>query len=169
MRPAPALVEGRDPLACTVSGSFYRAVDPAHRAAALAGSRSAGRYSTSDLPTLYLSASRDGVAAAMIAHTGARSPTLDVLTVEVTADRIVDLRAHEALRSLGIDPADASSEWQGIVAAGGSPPSWRVRETLERRGAHGLIDPSRRRPDLWHLVLFRWNRPGTPSVREVPD
>ena len=55
----------------------------------------------------------------MIAHTDARSPTLDVLGVEVAADRIVDLRAHEALRSIGIDPADAAADWQEIVAAGG--------------------------------------------------
>lgn len=163
-----ALVGGDDPLARTVIGTFYRAVDPAHRAAALAGSRSAARYSPADVPTLYLSASPDGVAAAMVAHTGARSPALDVLAVEVVADRVVDLRAHEALRSAGIDPADAAADWQETVAAGGSPPSWRVRTALEQRGAHGLIDPSRRRPDLWHLVLFRWNRPGAPGVREIP-
>ncbi|MGY2128978.1 RES family NAD+ phosphorylase [Blastococcus sp. SYSU DS0617] len=163
-----ALVAGDDPLARTVSGTFYRAVDPAHRAAALAGSRSAGRYSPADVPTLYLSASREGVAAAMIAHSGARSTALDVPAFAVAADRIVDLRAHEALRSVGIDPADAAADWQDTVAAGGCPPSWRVRQALERRGAHGLIDPSRRRPDLWHLVLFTWNRPGAPSVREIP-
>jgi len=168
VRPGPALVEGPDPLARTVSGSFHRAVDPAHRAAALAGSRSAGRYSPADAPTLYLSASREGVAAAMIAHTGARSPALEVLAVQVVADRIVDLRAHEPLRSIGVDPA-AAADWQEILAAGGSPSSWRVRDTLEQLGANGLIDPSRRRPGLWHLVLFGWNRPGAPSVRVAPS
>ena len=164
----PALVAGGDPLGRTVSGTFYRAVDPAHRDVALAGSRSAGRYSPPGVPTLYLSASRAGVAAAMIAHTDARSPTLDVLEFHVLADRIVDLRAHEALRSIGIDPAAAAADWQETVAAGVSPPSWRIREALEQRGAHGLIDPSRRRPELWHLVLFRWNVADAPSVRAAP-
>lgn len=163
-----ALVGGNDPLARSVSGTFHRAVDAAHRAAALAGSRSAGRYSPPDVPTLYLSSSRDGVAAALIAHTGARSPDLEVLSFHVDAGRIVDLRAHEALRSIGIDPAAAAAEWQETAAAGGSPPSWGVREALEHRGAHGLIDPSRTRPGLWHLVLFRWNRAGAPTVREAP-
>ena len=158
-------VDGDDPLRRTVAGTFYRAVDPAHRSSALAGSRSAGRYSPPDVPTLYLSASRDGVAAAMIAHTGARVPELDVLGFEVDADRIVDLRAQDALRSIGIDPADAAADWQETVAAGGSPPSWRLRAALEPLGAHGLIDPSRKRPGLWHLTLFRWNCPGAPSVR----
>jgi RES domain-containing protein len=160
------VVGGDDALARTVSGPFYRAVDSAHRADALAGSRSAGRYSPPGVPTLYLSASRAGVAAAMIAHADERSLALDVLRFDVAADRIVDLRAHDTLRAIGLDPADAAADWQGTVAAGGTPPSWRVRAALEQRGAVGLIDPSRRRPDLWHLVLFAWNRPGAPQVRE---
>lgn len=165
-RDKPA-VGGDNPLMRTVTGSFYRAVDPAYRAIALSGSRSAGRYSPPDVPTLYLSASRDGVAAAMIAHTDDRTPELEVLRFEVKADRIVDLRAHEALKSIGIDPADAAADWQKTVAAGGSPSSWRVRQALERIGAHGLIDPSRKQPQLWHLTLFSWNGEGTPLVREV--
>lgn len=75
-----------------VQGTFHRAIDPAFRASALAGSRSAGRYSRPDEPTLYLSSSRDGVAAAMVAHADDRSPELEVVEVRVDADRIVDLR-----------------------------------------------------------------------------
>ena len=169
MRRGQPLVGGSDPLRRTVSGPFYRAVDPAYRASALAGSRSAGRYSPPEVPTLYLSASRDGVAAAMVAHRDERTPDLEVLRFEVEADRIVDLRDRAALVSLGIDPADASADWQGAVARGEVPPSWRVREALEDRGAHGLIDPSRQRPGLWHLCLFRWNTAGAPAVRSGED
>ena len=153
---------------CTVTGSFFRAVDPAYRATALEGSRSAGRYSPPDVPTLYLSSSRDGVAAAMIAHSDDRTPNLEVLQFDVEAERIVDLRDHEALKSMGIDPADAAADWQELVAAGRSPSSWKVREALESFGARGLIDPSRKQPHLWHLTLFSWNADGAPSVREVP-
>lgn len=167
--PDEPLVGGDEALWRTVGGTLYRAVDAAHRAAALSGSRSAGRYSRPDEPTLYLSASREGVAAAMIAHTDERSPELHVLGFEVQADRIVDLRAHEALRAIGIDPADAAADWQETVARGGSPRSWAVRDALERLGAQGLIDPSRKRPGLWHLTLFRWNTAGAPVVREIPD
>ncbi|WP_394250365.1 RES family NAD+ phosphorylase [Arthrobacter pityocampae] len=150
-----------------VRGPFYRAVDPAYRDAALEGSRSAGRYSPPAVPTLYLSSSPEGVAAAMIAHAGDRTPNLKMLQFEVEATRIVDLRDHEALISIGINPADAAADWQGTVVAGGTPPSWRVREALQRLGANGLIDPSRKRPGLWHLTLFNWNTDGTPRVREV--
>ncbi|GAB3552122.1 hypothetical protein GCM10027404_22280 [Arthrobacter tumbae] len=151
----------------TVKGSFYRAVDPAYRGLALAGSRSAGRYSPPDVPTLYLSSSPEGVAAAMIAHTDDRTPDLEVLRFEVEASRIVDLRDHEALNSMGVSPADSAADWQGAVAAGDTPASWMVRETLQSLGANGLIDPSRKRPGLWHLTLFTWNTDGAPDVREV--
>jgi hypothetical protein len=34
-------------------------------------------------------------------------------------------------------------------------------------GDAGLIDLSRRRPGLWHVILMRWNEPGAPRVRRV--
>lgn len=151
-----------------VTGVFYRAVDPTYRDTAIAGSRSAGRYSPPDVPTLYLSSSPEGVAAAMIAHVDDRTPDLEVLQFEVKANRIVDLRDHEALDSVGVSPADAAADWQQAVAEGDTPPSWKVRETLQSLGAHGLIDPSRKQPGLWHLTLFNWNTDGAPNVRQIP-
>ena len=165
--PAPTVLP-EDGALRSVHGIFYRAVDPAFADRALTGSSSVGRYSWPAAPALYLSASREGVAAAMIAHRDERSPQLSVLAVEVEATRIADLRDHAELARLGIDPADAAAEWQAAAAAGRTPPSWRVRSALETQGAHGLIDPSRRRPGLWHLTLFAWNRPGAPTVSLLP-
>ncbi|WP_456285513.1 RES family NAD+ phosphorylase [Microbacterium sp. JZ70] len=150
-----------------VRGIFYRAIDRRFRAAALAGSRAPGRYSRSHQPTLYLSATREGVEAAMIAHRGARAAQLDIVAVEVTASRIADLRNTSAMESLGIDPSDATAPWQEKVEVGETPPSWHVRDRLVSAGAQGLIDPSRKRPPLWHLVLFRWNVPDGPSVQPL--
>lgn len=152
-----------------VRGTFYRAVDPRFRELALAGSRSAGRYSRPDQPTLYLSASVEGVSAAMSAHLHARSSALEVLEVEVAATRIVDLRDVRARAASGVDLADAVAPWQDTVAAGGVPSSWTVRDRLVASGADGLIDPSRTRPGLWHLVLFRWNAGDAPTVRVLQD
>ncbi|MHA7985827.1 RES family NAD+ phosphorylase [Rathayibacter sp. CAU 1779] len=146
-------------------GTFYRAIDPEFREFAIAGSRSAGRYSRPEQPTLYLSSSVDGVAAAMVAHQDARSSSLEILRLEVDAHNIVDLRDASALARLGVDLADATAPWQEIVAAGGTPSSWTVRDRLVAAGAHGLIDPSRTSPGLWHLVLFRWNEDDAPTVR----
>ncbi|MHA7262203.1 RES family NAD+ phosphorylase [Arthrobacter sp. TMN-37] len=166
-RGAP-VVDGGDPLSRRVRGTFYRAVDPAYREAALGGSRNAGRYSRPGVPTLYLSSSPEGVAAAMIAHAGNRAPDLEVVEFDVDATGIADLRDPALLAGLGIDPGDAAADWQEPVAAGRVPPSWEVRKALEHSGARGLIDPSRKRPGLWHLTLFCWNRDGAPTVRTGP-
>ncbi len=147
-----------------ISGTFFRAVDAAHADVALAGSRRAGRYSAPDQPTLYLSASRDGVAAAMIAHGGEAAPMRAVLGFKVMATDIFDLRDGAAIVTVRGAAGDPFAGWQEPAARGNEPPSWRVRGWIEAQGANGLIDPSRQAPGLWHLVLFRWNVPGAPTV-----
>lgn len=149
----------------TVRGTFYRAVDPRFREFAIAGSRTAGRYSRPDEPTLYMSSSVDGVEAAMIAHKSVRSEPLEILEIDVEASGIVDLRDADALQRAGVDPADAVAPWQTVAASGGTLTSWTIRDRLLGAGANGLIDPSRKRPGLWHLVLFRWNEADAPIVR----
>ncbi|WP_345941332.1 RES family NAD+ phosphorylase [Nesterenkonia sp. E16_10] len=148
----------------SVRGTFYRAVDPSFRRGALDGSHSAGRFSPRKTPTLYLSASRAGVAVAMLAHTHSASPDREVLSFEVAASYIADLRDAATMASIGVDVDAAAAPWQDDVAAGRTPASWRVRERLLELGAQGLIDPSRQRPGLWHLTLFTWNRPDAPCV-----
>lgn len=145
-------------------GTFYRAIDPSFREFAIAGSRTAGRYSRANEPTLYLSSSIDGVEAAMIAHQDAQVAAREIVEIDVEASGIVDLRDVGALESAGIDLADATAPWQDLAAAGGTPTSWRVRDRLLAGGANGLIDPSRKLPGFWHMVLFRWNEPGAPVV-----
>jgi RES domain-containing protein len=148
-------------------GIFYRAIDPQFRDFAITGSRSAGRYSRPEEPTLYLSSSTDGVEAAMIAHKDSRPSSLEILEIEVEATGILDLRNLSAVAKIGIDLADAVAPWQDIAASGGTPRSWAVRDRLIEAGANGLIDPSRKRPGLWHLVLFRWNEANGPKVRVI--
>ncbi|MBY6256078.1 RES domain-containing protein [Phytobacter diazotrophicus] len=140
-----------------IDGVFYRAIDPAYRHFALSGSRAPGRYSDSHQPTLYLSSSPEGVEAAMQSHSDNRSQNLEIVRVSVSTDKIIDLRNAEALFAAGIDLNDAIAPWQEIVREGGVPRSWNVRNRLTSLGVKGLIDPSRKAPGLWHLVLFSWN------------
>ena len=100
----------------------------------------------------------------MIAHTQGRVAELVLLEFQVEAHNIVDLRDPAVLLAAGIDLADAVAPWQDIAKAGGEPSSWQVRRRLEALGANGLVDPSRKRPGLWHLTLFRWNGPDAPRV-----
>ncbi len=141
-----------------IDGLFYRATDPEFRQYALSGSVTAGRYSAFNQPTLYLSSSPEGVEAAMLAHRDQRAPASEILRIRVTANNIFDLRDPQARQFAGIDIKDAIAPWQEIVAAGNTPRSWLVRKRLEALGAAGLIDPSRKAPGLWHLVLFQWNQ-----------
>lgn len=82
--PASPVVEPSAGPFSTVCGIFYRAVDPKYREFALSGSRAAGRFSPPATPALYLSSSREGVTAAMIAHTGNRARALEVLPFEAS-------------------------------------------------------------------------------------
>lgn len=93
----------------------------------------------------------------MKSHNANRSANLDIVKVRFIADKILDLRNADAVLAAGIDLNDAIAPWQEIVNEGGIPYSWNVRNRLESLGVNGLIDPSRKAPGLWHLVLFSWN------------
>lgn len=122
--------------ATAVRETFYRAIDLNFREFAIAGSRSAGRYSRAHEPTLYLISSVDGVEAAMIAHLNARSAALEIVEMEVGASGIVDLRDASAPGAAGIDRAHAVAPWQDIAAPGGTPSSWMVRDRFLKLDAN---------------------------------
>lgn len=103
----------------------------------------------------------------MIAHTETRPSNLETLAFDVQATEIADLRQRELMASLGIDVDAAAAPWQDDFASGREPASWGIRNKLIELGAHGLIDPSRKRPGLWHLTLFDWNNGAGPSVRAL--
>ena len=151
-----------------VRGTFYREVDRDRASSALAGSHGPGRYSRAEQSTLYLSASRAGVDAAMQAHRDAQRPRV-VLAFEVAGENLLDLRVPEALALMRREAGDPIGDWQAAIARGETPGSWRARDWAEVAGAAGLIDPSRQRPGLWHLVLFKWNEPGAPTVHPLGD
>lgn len=148
-----------------VEGVFHRSISAGHRDRVLDGSAQPGRYSRLNETSLYLSSSREGVEAAMTAHTRDGGPERVIVPVRVMADRIFDLRDLGACAKAGIDRDRAVADWQDIVRAGGEAPSWQVADAIRALGANGLIDPSRQVPGLWHLVLFRWNVPGGAEVR----
>ncbi|MCV6576571.1 MAG: RES family NAD+ phosphorylase [Cohaesibacter sp.] len=86
-----------------------------------------------------------------------------LMTFDVSLCRLLDLRADKAkdLHAL------ASQPWLGALKAGQEPASWRAADMIRDLGYDGLIDPSRRRPGLWHITLFHWNRENKPQVRAV--
>jgi RES domain-containing protein len=153
-----------DQIFTAVKGTFYRAIDPAYKSSVIAGSRLAGRYSTAQQPTLYLSATHEGMQAAIGVHEGNRAAEKQVVRINVTGTHIFDLRDAQACLSANIRPNDAIAPWQDVVNQGKRPPSWGVRDSIIALGGKGLMDPSRQKPGLWHLVLFEWNQKNAPRV-----
>ena len=88
---------------------------------------------------------------------------MEIVAIDVEAS--VDLRDVSAVKAVGIDLEDALAPRQRIAEGGGTPRSWTVRDRPIEVGANGLIDPSRKSPSLWHLVLFRWNVADAPNAR----
>ncbi|SJM63240.1 hypothetical protein CZ674_08785 [Agrococcus casei LMG 22410] len=105
----------------------------------------------------------------MIKHTSANDPARTVIAVRVENARVFDLRDADSPDHAGSSLDDAASDWQEQLRENTRPRSWAVRDAIEQTGAHGLIDPSRKSPGLWHLVLFRWNTPGAPTVTVVDE
>lgn len=100
----------------SVDGTFYRTVDPAYKSSVITGSRLAGRYSSVEQPTLYLSATLEGMAAAIGVHKANRSTNQEVIAVKVVGGPIFDLRNKDACKATDINLNDAVSPWQQQVA-----------------------------------------------------
>jgi RES domain-containing protein len=85
--------------------------------------------------------------------------------LQVSADRLVDLRNPATCVALGITLDGALQRWQPIHASGTRPSTWDVSDAARQAGAHGMLYPSTRAPDRTHLVLFDWNTSSGASLR----
>ena len=146
-----------------VSGKFVKIVwadDPDVYLTRGATDRPPARFNRLGQDALYLSPDVESarVAIGQDVRTGDRPRVL--LTFEVQRCALFDLRAPEAADIYAL----ASQPWRKLVSAGSEPSSWSAADRLRTEGYVGLIDPSRRRPGLWHITLLRWNEPNAPSV-----
>jgi len=123
--------------------------------------RPAARFNRPGQDALYLSPDELSARVAIGQYVTASNRDRLLLPVELGACRLLDLRSgtHQDLYALARQP------WIAALEAGDTPASWQAADAVRDRGYDGLIDPSRRRPGLWHITLFRWNEPGAPDVR----
>lgn len=151
----------------TLSGRFFRAVLPDRAAEVLASPapQSAGRYHAPGEAVLYMSPRAEWARIAVSGYM--REDLQERAIIELSLDhaRVVDQRDPVVCSALGIDPNRSDQPWRSALAAGLTPPSWEAAARARAAGADGLIDRSRHIPDGWHLVLFRWNVRGAPTVR----
>ncbi len=146
-----------------VSGEFVKIVwagDPDVHLMRGAPDRPPARFNRRGQDALYLSPDVESARVAIGQDVNAGDPPRIVLTFQVERCALFDLRSPEAADIYAI----ASQPWRALLAAKGTPPSWHAADQLRQKGYVGLIDPSRRRPGLWHITLFRWNAPKAPGV-----
>ena len=148
-----------------LSGLFWRARFVAQAASLLEPARSLeGRFHHDGQRALYLSASAEGARVAMQTYLRADDPERAIYPLAVSRATIIDLTDPAAAARLDLDLAMANARWQNDRAGGAPARSWALSDAAREAGADGLLYASRKRPGLMHLVLFRWNGPGDPTV-----
>ena len=149
-----------------VSGTFVKIVwadDPVIHLTRGAPDRPPARFNRLGQDALYLSPDVESARVAIGQDVKEGDRACVLLTFDVQQCALFDLRASEAANIYAL----ASQPWRKLLAAGGEPSSWTAADRLRADRHVGLIDPSRRRPGLWHIALFRWNEPDAPSVIQV--
>jgi RES domain-containing protein len=145
------------------SRTFVKIINPGESALVLEKghvTRPPARFNRAGQDALYLSPDEPSARVAIGQYVTSDSRDRELITLEVSACKLLDLRDedHSELYELARQP------WIAPLKNGLEPPSWIAADLIRASGYHGLIDPSRRRPGLWHITLFEWNAPGAPNV-----
>ena len=125
--------------------------------------RPPSRFNRTGEDALYLSPDETSARVAIAEYVKPGDPPRMLLRYEVAPCSLFDLRHPEAAEVYEL----ARQNWRDAVARRQEPPSWQAADHIRKGGHAGLIDPSRRRPGLWHITLFHWNLPGAPMVRRI--
>ena len=150
-----------------VAGRFWRSVFATHVDCVLDGARSPeGRYHHDGQPALYLSPSPEYSRIAINAYLRPDDPPRLIVPFDLTDASLADLRAPEVQRALGLNGTESGTLWQPERAAGLPATSWIASDAARHAGADGIIYAARSDATRWHIVLFRWNAPGGPQVRQ---
>ncbi|WP_439650025.1 RES family NAD+ phosphorylase [Gymnodinialimonas mytili] len=122
--------------------------------------RPPARFNRRGENALYLSPDAESAHVAIGGDVKSDDPPRVLARYKITRCKLIDLRSKDAAKLYEL----AKCPWRSALQRGEDPSSWTAADVVKASGAVGLIDPSRRRPGLWHLTLFRWNEPGAPNV-----
>ncbi len=124
-----------------------------------------GRFHHSGQPAFYASPTPETAAIAIDIYLRADDPPRVIIPLQVSDARLADLRDPATCDQLDIDPRWPSVPWADERANGQPATSWKASDAVRASAADGMIYASRRAPERWHLVLFRWNAPGAGQLR----
>ena len=116
-----------------------------------------GRWHHKGQKALYLSQTPEGCQVALRVYVNPRDPPRAIFPFVVTNAQVADLRQPETRKAWNTSLNDIHAFWAGLHAKDEASPTWRLGDQLRAKGLDGLLTPSRSRPDLTHLTLFRWN------------
>lgn len=151
-----------------ISGTFVKIVMPEDLDITLVKgerSRPAARFNRKGQDALYLSRDEESARVAIGQYVTKATRERLLLTFSVSQCSLLDLRSDEARDIHHL----ASQSWLNALSRGEEPTSWLAADEIRGLGYDGLIDPSRRRPGLWHITLFRWNDHNAPEVTRLGD
>ncbi len=125
--------------------------------------RPAARFNRVGQDALYLSPNEQSARVAIGEYVRSGDPQRFLISYDVEPCVLFDLRHPHAAEVYEL----ARKPWRSALDAGDEPKSWLAADTVRKAGHVGLIDPSRQRPGLWHVTLFRWNEDDAPLVRQI--
>ncbi|HET6608965.1 MAG TPA: RES domain-containing protein [Rhodopila sp.] len=154
-----------------IGGYFFRSVlsDRVENVLARPEATSAGRYHRPGEIALYMSPTSDWAKIAVSGYMREDGRPRVIVPLMVSEALVFDQHDQRACEALGLDRELSNEPWRQALAAGKEPSSWRNADAARAAGADGMIDRSRKIPTGWHLVLFRWNEFGGPSVSVCGD
>lgn len=157
-----------DQHATELTGRFWRSVFFGQEEYLLTPARAPqGRWHHSGQPALYLSGTPEGCRVALKAYQTPDDPPRGIFPMDVDGARVIDLRTAETRDALDMPLDDIHAFWATLQKAGRTVPTWQISDRLRLAGVDGILTPSRSRPDLTHLTLFRWNMPGHAQVAQT--
>lgn len=151
-----------------IAGEFCKIAFAADAGIALcrgAAGRPPSRFNRAGQDALYISPDVASARVAISQYLAPGDPPRVLLRFEVGRCEVVDLRHPEAAELYEL----ARQPWRKTLSEGKQPVSWQASDRLRHEGYFGLIDPSRQRPGLWHVTLFRWNEPGAPHIARIGE
>lgn len=148
-----------------ISGTFVRICNAEQINLSLkrnSSERPEARYNRQGEDALYLTLNEESARIALRKYSENIDKPLFLVKYTVEPCMLVDLR-HESVVNYKVL---ASQNWQDAIIKGEEPTSWQISDLLRKHQEIGLIDPSRKEPNTWHVTLFRWNEIGTPKVTQ---